>query len=118
MTVVLRQRQPRIRDEKHLKFIRTLPCCICGANGVHAAHLRMGSVKHGKFNPGVGSKPDDRWATPLCPMHHTDSPAAQHIIGEPDFWSQHGIDPFDLCLSLYAVTGDYEAALQIIRSAR
>lgn len=110
----LRQRQPRIQNEKHLRFIRQLPCCICGARDVHAAHLRMSSAKHGKFNPGVGAKPDDFWVTPLCAGHHVDFPDAQHAIGEPAFWEIHQIDPFKLALSLWEVSGDLEAAQSII----
>jgi hypothetical protein len=34
-------RRPRHRAGLHLKWIRTLPCAICGKRGgVHAAHLR------------------------------------------------------------------------------
>ena len=36
------QRQPRQHDEKHLAFIRTLPCVVCGNDiETEAAHIRM-----------------------------------------------------------------------------
>jgi hypothetical protein len=33
-----KQRKPRERNEQHLKFIRTLKCCICGAQSRPGAY--------------------------------------------------------------------------------
>lgn len=92
----LRQREPRIHDRAYLNFIRQQRCCVCGDNtSVEAAHLRVGSINHGKENPGMGSRPSDRWVLPLCGAHHRE----QHSMGEMHFWTSHGIsDPFALCL--------------------
>lgn len=115
----LRQRRPRVKDDKHLRFIRTLPCCVCGSRyQIEAAHLRQSSAAHGKLEPGIAAKPDDKWTTPLCNGHHQSHPDAQHRIGEEAFWEMHGIDPFALCLALYEASGDSERAEQIIRNAR
>ena len=92
----LRQRQPRLRDEHHLNFIRACPCCLCGDN-IHteAAHIRVGSIHHGKNPTGMAEKPSDKWTLPLCNRHH----AEQHTHGdELEFWAEWGTDPFALAI--------------------
>ena len=93
----LRQRQPRERDEKHLDYIRSLPCCICGDDTtVEAAHIRTGSISHDKPHTGMAEKPSDKWAVPLCGKHHRE----QHSMNEMDFWKCHGVNPFILAMTL------------------
>lgn len=93
----LRQRQPRERDEKHLNYIRSLPCCICGGFDTEAAHIRTASLENGKSHTGMQEKPSDKWALPLCNRHHRE----QHATGdELKFWDFHGINPFLLAISL------------------
>lgn len=92
------------RDPKHLKFIRSLPCCITGLRGmVEAAHIRSGT------DGGMGLKPSDCWTVPLTHAQHY----KQHQVGERRFW-----DDLDrarqLARDLYAVTGDMDAALKLI----
>ena len=61
----------RIRDEGYLDWIRQQPCCICGDDVfVEAAHLRVSSINIGKNGTGMGEKPSDKWALPLCGKHH------------------------------------------------
>ena len=99
----LRQRQPRETDAKFLAFIRTLPCCACGIRyEVQAAHIRMGSVKHGKRQTGMGERPDDKWTLPICAHDHLNGPQSIHRAGEEKFWQRIGIDPFALAIRLYA----------------
>jgi|GEM_PF-988658 len=108
------QRQPRERDNKHLAFIRRLPCVGCRTTApCDAAHLRAGDLSIGKRPTGKAEKPSDRWTTPLCRTCHD----RQHSGAELAFWQALGIDPFDLCQALYAVSGDTTAAEQIIRNA-
>lgn len=92
------QRQPRVKDEKHLKFLRSLPCVICG-NPIEteAAHIRFACEEAGKRMVGKGEKPDDKWALPLCGKHHRE----QHKMNERAWWESKGIDPIKLC-ELYA----------------
>lgn len=93
----LRQKEPRVKDERHLNFIRSLPCCICGGIDTEAAHIRIGSIGHGKRPTGMQEKSSDKWALPLCNRHHRE----QHDEGdELRFWKTYGIDPFMLALSL------------------
>jgi hypothetical protein len=100
----LRQRTPRIRDEPYLKFIRSLPCTACGRSGPsQAAHIRFSDFASGSTNPGVGCKPDDSKAVPLCANCHTDGPGAQHRSGERRFWTRVGKDPFEIAERLYGL---------------
>ena len=110
-----RYRRPRQRAGTHLKWIRTLPCVICGRRGnIHAAHLRAASPRYGKLAVGIAQKPDDSWTTPLCIEHHILGETAQHRDQELSFWKQHEIDPFVLALALWRASGDDELAFLIL----
>jgi hypothetical protein len=116
-----KQRRPRDRNEGHLKFIRRLHCCICGAPNPDAAHIRAASAVHGKSSTGLQEKPSDRWVTPLCRRHHDEQHAACErgdASAEITWWAKQGIDPFGLALSLYAVSGDDEIGNGILRANR
>lgn len=108
-------RKPRVHDEKHLRFIRTLPCVVSGNNiETEAAHIRYSDAAAGKFNPGVGAKPDDKWTVPLSSDEHR----RQHSMGERWYWEGVGIDPIEVAKHLYAVSGDYEAGCKIVAMAK
>lgn len=93
---MLRQREPRQRDNRHLELIRSLPCCICGGIDTEAAHIRTASLAHEKRETGRSEKPSDKWTVPLCNRHH----AEQHSMNEMAFWKKYGIDPFMLAIRL------------------
>lgn len=93
---MLRQREPRQRDEKHLRYVASLPCCICGRTDVQAAHIRTASLEHGKRGLGMQEKASDIWVTPLCIGHHRE----QHGMNEMAFWKKYKIDPFILAITL------------------
>jgi hypothetical protein len=93
-----RQREPRIKDERHLNFVRSLPCCVCGGIDVDAAHIRTGEISLGKRPTGGAEKPSDKWTVPLCRGHHDE----QHSMNEMVFWKKYGIDPFMLAMTLRA----------------
>lgn len=98
-----RQRQPRIENAAFLAFVRRKSCCVCGEPAPsQAAHIRFGNLEIGKRPTGIGEKPSDRWAVPLCADCHLNTPGAQHNIGEKKFWARAGIDPFALAAKLYA----------------
>ena len=112
-------KRPRKLHQQHLRFIRSLPCCVCGTHQhIEAAHVRMASAIHGKRGTGTGERPDDCWCVPLCRYHHQDSPKAQHRIGEEPFWTMCRIDPFGLALALWCATGDEDRAEAIITETR
>jgi hypothetical protein len=111
----MRQRTPRERDDAHLKFIRQLPCLVCGDNtSVEAAHIRFTDISAAKNNPGIGQKPSDYWTVPLCGRHHRE----QHGMSEPAFWSRAKIDALRVAAFLYLATGDHERGSQIVSEAR
>ena len=94
--MTLRQRQPRKKNAKHLDYIRSLPCAICGGIDTEAAHIRSGNLGWGKRSTGMAEKPDDKWCVPLCNEHHRE----QHESSEMAFWHKYGIDPFMLAITL------------------
>jgi len=93
----------------HLAFIRQLPCVACGkAAPSEAAHVRTGT------DGGVGVKPGDRYALPLCTACH----AKQHRIGELTFWSALRIDPLNVALRLWTISADLKAGERTVFRAR
>lgn len=110
--MTLRFREPRVKSERHLAFIRQLPCCICHNNiETQAAHVRF--TCDAKINPGMQQKPSDRYTVPLCNRHHEE----QHRMNEKVFWLTVGIDPHKLADLLWSVTGDHEAGERIALNA-
>jgi len=109
-TLVLGKRKPDHRSHtKHLAFIRQLPCVACGqAAPSEAAHVRSGS------DAGAGMKPSDRYSVSLCTCCH----ALQHQFGELRFWSVLRIDPLNVALRLWTLSGDLEAGERTVFRAR
>lgn len=108
-----KQKRPRIEDAEHLKFIRGLKCCICGAPNPDPAHIRSASPIYGKRETGGAEKPSDKFVTPLCRVHHDE----QHAAGnELVWWASKGVDPFGLALALHSASGDEDIAEGIIQS--
>lgn len=113
--VSTKQKRQRVTDETHLKWIRTLHCCICGKPGPDPAHIRSANAIYGKSETGGGQKSSDKWTVPLCREHHDE----QHKAGnELKWWASKQVDPFGLALALHSATGDDEIAEGILRSHR
>lgn len=110
------RKDPRQKDDAHLRFLRGLPCAVCGNNiETQAAHIRFSDAKYAKDNPGVGQKPHDFWCVPLCGKHHDE----QHRAGnERSWWESKGIDPILLSMSLYVHSGDFDRALIVLNEQR
>lgn len=109
------KKRPRLEDGTHLKWIRTLPCLVRKTRkDVQAAHIRYADHSYGKREVGGQEKPDDRWTIPLNAEEH----AKQHSMNERDYWKAVGIDPLEIALKLFGISGDDEAAEIIIREAR
>lgn len=110
-------RRGRALDPKHLALIRRCGCLSCDNDPARvAAHLR--TTIAGKPIAGIGAKPDDRWALPLCAACHTDGPKAQHVVGEISFWRGLGLDPHAIAEELAAVSGEIEAMRAVIFKVR
>lgn len=102
------------KDAAHLAFIRKLPSAVSGQMPCEAAHIRTGSARHNKKKTGGSQKSSDCWTLPLTADEHR----AQHDANELDWWRSHGIDPFELAIKLYEVSGDVVAGTEIIRKAK
>jgi hypothetical protein len=97
------------RRARHLAFIRQLPCVACGkAAPSAAAHVRSGS------DGAAGMKPSDRYSLSLCTSCH----GLQHCFGELTFWSTLRIDPLNVSLRLWTVSGNIAAGERIVFRAR
>lgn len=97
---------------KHLDFIRQLPCLACGAPPPsEPMHVRMSRANLKKYNT-MNRKPDDKYTIPGCHRCHIGDQHSKE--GEPAFWERLGIDPLDLALRLWSVTGDPEAGRRAI----
>lgn len=71
------KRSSRYRSQAHCNHIRSHACVMCDAAApIEVAHIRIGS------GAGMGQKPHDYWAVPLCRDCH----ARQHREGERSFW--------------------------------
>jgi len=109
-TVARSKPKPDLRRRaEHLTFVRQLPCVACGrAAPSEAAHVRSGS------DGGAGMKPSDRYSLSLCTSCH----ALQHGFGELTFWSALRVDPLNVALRLWTVSGDIKAGERIVFRAR
>ena len=59
-------------------------------------------------------KPSDRYSVSLCTSCHE----LQHRFGELTFWSVLRIDPLNVALRLWTVSGDLEAGDRVVFRAR
>lgn len=110
----MRQRVPRERSEKHLAFLRELPSLVPGAGPIEAAHVRYGDLRYFKPITGMGEKPADKYAVPLAAFAHRE----QHSMSERKWWDRQGIDPVLIAALLWLHSGNYEAGVHIITTAR
>ena len=97
------------RRAQHLAFVRQLSCVACGkAAPSEAAHVRLGT------DGGAGIKPSDRYSVSLCTSCHE----LQHRFGELRFWSVLSIDPLNVAMRLWTVSGNVEAGERAVFRAR
>jgi hypothetical protein len=91
-------RTPRAHYGNFLRFIRELPCLICGDDtATEAAHIRYADLAAGKRSTGMGEKPDDAFVVPLCGGCHRQ----QHTTNERKWWALNGVDPVKVALALW-----------------
>ena len=90
MGLILRHyKAPRVdprKDAAYLRWLRTLPCLVCGITvRIEAAHVG---------ERGLGQKCPDRQAVPLCELHHRLGPHSHHTIGRK-FWTHWKLSRYD-----------------------
>ncbi len=92
-------RQPRVRDNAYLAFLRRCRCLNCNAPApCDAAHIRWAPPGSGWRYVGKAEKPNDARAIPLCRSCHT----LQHSMSERRFWEDIlGYDPVEQCALHY-----------------
>lgn len=84
---------PRIRSPQHLQWVRGHECAARDHSclgALEAAHVRS------QTNGGMGVKPSDTYAIPLCSWHHRE----QHNIGEKQFEVRHKIKMLEIAEDL------------------
>ena len=64
------------RSPQYLAWVRTLPCCVCGAQGGNEAHHIKGVGHHS----GAGMKAGDDLSMALCAEHH------RELHATPEMW--------------------------------
>jgi hypothetical protein len=89
------ERISRKRDPRHLQFVATRPCLICGRTPSQAHHLKTAQPR------ALGRKSGDDWTVPLCALHHR---ALHHEGNEPRWWAAQGIDPYPEARRLWELT--------------
>lgn len=114
--------------QKHLKFIDSLPCVICGGSCGQSTHhhlLRVGREyqrpmkgQEGLMFPkikskGMGTKSDDRFCLPICAKHHAE---AHRYGNDKEYFRQNDIaEPERLALALWKVSGQYDKAMDLMK---
>jgi hypothetical protein len=89
------ERTSRKRDLRHLQFVATRPCLICGRTPSQAHHLKTAQPR------ALSRKSGDDWTVPLCALHHR----ALHDDGdETRWWAAQSIDPFPEARRLWELT--------------
>lgn len=130
----LRQREPRVRDQRYLHWLHGLPCIACEIepaptapasrmlgrtalfNAVFAARMTIEAAhQKGVAGPSLGKRPSDAASCPLCAWHHRLAPDACDPA-QRQFWNRLGIDVADFCQSLYVAFKAGEDGATVVRS--
>ncbi len=69
----------RWESVKYLQWVKSQPCCVCGATADDAHHI----IGYGQG--GIGTKAHDLFTIPLCRVHHSE------LHNDPKEWErEHG----------------------------
>jgi hypothetical protein len=72
-------------EKRYLDRVASLPCMVCGTEGVHIHHVREGQ--------GMAQRAQNWLAIPLCPTCHVGS---QGIHGDRRLMKARKLDEMDL----------------------
>ena len=107
-----KQAAHRIVCEKHLAFIRKLPCLASGVtNVVIAHHLKLDLNR-------MGRRSGDDTAVPLNNILHQGYPESLHSGSESVFWNELGIDPRPIAKFFWENTGNIRLCTIEIKAMR
>jgi hypothetical protein len=85
----------RRRDKRHLEYVASKPCLVCGRAPSDAHHLRFTEAR------ALGRKVSDEFTVPLCRIHHRQV----HDRGdEESWWTELEIDPLPIARALWTDT--------------
>lgn len=105
-------------DAKHLVNVRGCPCAACGTGSTALERIQAGIQAHHLLRTderGLSRKSSDRWAIPLCFLHHNEL----HAAGDEEaYLASKGIDGRAVASALWAVRGDLAAMRRVIFRAR
>lgn len=88
---------PLAAEKRHLAYIASLPCLICGApsevHHVHSDGMKRIARSHKR-------------TIALCPLHHRTGPQAVHALGHAGFNLTFDIDQLAIADSLWETRND------------
>ena len=89
------QKDIRLRDKEHRRFVARQPCLVCGRSPSDPHHLRFTQPR------ALGRRVSDEFTVPLCRVHHRDL----HRKGnEAAWWQAVKIDPLPQAAKLWRQT--------------
>lgn len=75
-SLMLKPKLKRWESTKYLQWVKSQPCCVCGATADDAHHI----IGYGQG--GTGTKAHDLFTIPLCRVHHSE------LHKDPKGWEQ------------------------------
>ena len=85
----------RRRDKRHLEFVSSQPCLVCGRSPADAHHLRFAEAR------ALSRKVSDEFTVPLCRIYHREL----HSRGdEKAWWAELKIEPSRVAQQLWSET--------------
>ncbi|EMU8997176.1 DUF968 domain-containing protein [Providencia rettgeri] len=75
-SLMLKPKFKRWTSDEYLKWVKSQPCCVCGAIADDAHHL----IGYGQG--GTGTKAHDLFTIPLCRIHH------RELHKDPNGWER------------------------------
>ena len=75
-SLMLKPKLKRWESTKYLQWVKSQPCCVCGATADDAHHI----IGYGQG--GIGTKAHDLFTIPLCRVHHSE------LHKDPKQWEQ------------------------------
>lgn len=95
---MLRPKLTRVEDSKYTRWVKTQPCCACGARSDDPHHI----IGHGLG--GMGTKPSDYLTIPLCRTCH------RNLHDNPTAWEAENGSQTDLFAQFF----DYSVGMGAI----
>jgi hypothetical protein len=89
------EREQRLRDKVHLKFVSSQPCLICGRQPSDPHHLRFAQPR------ALGLKVSDEFTVPLCRGHHRQLHQAGNEVA---WWETLNINALETAKHLWEQT--------------